>query len=85
MNGWHANTQRTCAQPVVLGLRPKLKYHPYAGGYFLYRETRATVSLAGEFWVFSFVNKYYKKFHENDFFLSRYQNVTANVTIGCYN
>jgi hypothetical protein len=52
---------------------------------FCIAKTVRPYRLAGEFSVFSFINKYYKKFHENDFFLSRYQNVTANVTIGCYN
>ena len=35
MLGWQANTQRTCAQPVVLGLCPKLKYPPFHGGIFI--------------------------------------------------
>ena len=34
MLGWQANRQRTCAQPVVLGLCPKLKYPPFSRGDF---------------------------------------------------
>lgn len=38
MRGWQANIQRTCAQPVVLGLCPKtMKYPPLCGGYLLFR------------------------------------------------
>ena len=35
MHGWQANLKRTCAQPVVLGLCPKLKYPPFHGGIFI--------------------------------------------------
>ena len=35
MHGWQANLKRTCAQPVVLGLRPKMKYPPLCGGIFI--------------------------------------------------
>ena len=35
MHGWQANIQRTCAQPVLLGLCPKLKYPPFYGGIFI--------------------------------------------------
>ncbi len=34
--GWQFNTRRTCAQPVLLGLCPKLKYPPLYGGIFIY-------------------------------------------------
>ena len=41
MHGWQANKKRTCAQPVVLGLCPKLKYPPFHGGIFIVsRKTR---------------------------------------------
>ena len=33
LHGWQANKKCTCAQPVVLGLCPKMKYHPFYGGY----------------------------------------------------
>ena len=36
MHGWQANLRRACAQPVVLGLRPKLKYPPLCGGIFIF-------------------------------------------------
>ena len=35
MHGWQANLKRTGAQPVVLGLRPKMKYPPLCGGMFI--------------------------------------------------
>ena len=35
MHGWQANLKRTCAQPVSLGLCPKLKYPPFYGGIFI--------------------------------------------------
>ena len=35
LHGWQANKKRTCAQPVVLGLCPKLKYPPFYGGIFI--------------------------------------------------
>ena len=37
LHGWQANLKRTCAQPVVLGLCPKLKYPPFYGGIFIVR------------------------------------------------
>ena len=40
MHGWQANTQRTCAPPVVLGLCPKLKYHPLCGWIFIVSRKR---------------------------------------------
>ncbi|MBO5039669.1 MAG: hypothetical protein J6D09_01065, partial [Clostridia bacterium] len=36
MHGWQANLKRTGAQPVVLGLRPKMKYPPLCGGMFIF-------------------------------------------------
>ena len=39
MRGWQANIKRTCAQPVILGLCPKLKYPPLCGGIFICRST----------------------------------------------
>jgi len=35
LHGWQANQKRTCAQPVLLGLCPKLKYPPLCGGIFI--------------------------------------------------
>ena len=35
MHGWQANKQRTCAPPVILGLCPKMKYHPLCGWIFI--------------------------------------------------
>ena len=49
MHGWQANKKRTCAQPVVLGLCPKLKSPPLCGGdYYLLKEF-AFVDLVGAF------------------------------------
>ena len=40
MHGWQANLRRACAQPVVLGLRPKLKYPPAVrGDIYCYKST----------------------------------------------
>ena len=36
LHGWQANKKRTCAQPVVLGLCPKMKNPPLYGGIFIY-------------------------------------------------
>ncbi len=33
--GWQANKKRTCAPPVILGLCPKMKYHPLCGWIFI--------------------------------------------------
>jgi len=41
LHGWQANKKRTCAQPVVLGLCPKLKYHRYGGWIFFLPEPKA--------------------------------------------
>ena len=35
LHGWQANKKCTCAQPVLLGLCPKLKYPPFYGGIFI--------------------------------------------------
>jgi len=35
MHGWQANEKRTCAPPVLLGLCPKMKYHPLCGWIFI--------------------------------------------------
>ena len=35
MRGWQANKKRTCAPPIVLGLCPKMKYHPLRGWIFI--------------------------------------------------
>ncbi|MBR6554743.1 MAG: hypothetical protein IKT90_00840, partial [Clostridia bacterium] len=34
---WQANKKRTCAPPVLLGLCPKMKYHPLCGWIFIAR------------------------------------------------
>ena len=39
MHGRQANEKRTCAQPVILGLCPKMKYPPLCGGIFIERKT----------------------------------------------
>jgi len=44
MRGWQANLKRTCAQPVVLGLRPKMKYPPFYGGYLLLSDDTGEIS-----------------------------------------
>ena len=36
LHGWQANLKRTCAQPVILGLCPKMKYHPLCGWIFIF-------------------------------------------------
>ena len=35
LHGWQANLKRTCAQPVILGLCPKLKSLPFHGWIFI--------------------------------------------------
>ena len=44
MHGWQANPKRTCAQPVVLGLCPKLKYPPLYGGIFILNTAKKIAS-----------------------------------------
>ena len=41
MRGWQANSKRTCASPVILGLCPKLKYPPLCGGIIICLEAVA--------------------------------------------
>lgn len=53
MHGCQANKRATCGLPVVLGLCPKMKYHPLCGWIFIISKRRKEAKKHGNIFNFN--------------------------------